>query len=57
MRTPKESAGVVEKTIREIRSSKKITSELITKTCLKYKINEAHIRRVMGFVIGGNHFD
>jgi len=49
MRTAKETAGIVEKTIKEIRKSKNINSKLIKKTCLKYDISESHIRRVAGW--------
>jgi len=49
MRTPKESATIIEKTITEIRSSGKITDKLISKTSKKYDINENHIRTVMGY--------
>jgi hypothetical protein len=49
MRTAKESAEIVEKTITEIRKAKNLTSELISKTCLKYDISESHIRRVAGW--------
>ena len=49
MRTAKESAIIVEKTITEIRKTKNITDELIKKTCLKYDISESHIRRVAGW--------
>jgi len=49
MRTPKESATIIEKTITEIRRSSKITDELIAQTSKKYDINENHIRTVMGY--------
>jgi len=45
-RTLKESAEIVEKTIKEIINSDKLTKELITATCLKYGVSEKHIRRV-----------
>ena len=49
MRTPKETARIVEKTITEIRSQRVITAQLIAETCLKYDISEKHIRAVAGF--------
>tara|TARA_R110002012_G_C11557132_1_gene603053 strand:+ start:165 stop:332 length:168 start_codon:yes stop_codon:yes gene_type:complete len=49
MRTPKETAEIVEKTITEIRNAKNLTDALISKTCLKYNISESHIRRVAGW--------
>ena len=49
MRTAKETAEIVEKTITEIRKAKNLTSELISKTCLKYDISESHIKRVAGW--------
>ena len=48
-RTPKESSIIVEKTIEEIDSYKKITNELITSICLKNNISESHIRTVAGW--------
>tara|TARA_R100001086_G_scaffold91296_1_gene45189 strand:- start:1799 stop:1966 length:168 start_codon:yes stop_codon:yes gene_type:complete len=49
MRTQKEISEIVEKTIKEIRKSKTITDNLISKTCLKYDINENHVRTVAGW--------
>ena len=66
-RTPKEMANVVYATITEILKAKRIAksslikgeridkewfSSLITDTCLKHDINESHIRRVGGWVVG-----
>ena len=49
MRTLKETSVIVERTISEIRKAKNLTGELISKTCLKYGINEGHIRLVAGW--------
>jgi hypothetical protein len=49
MRTSKETAEIVEKTIREIRKAKNLSYKLITKTCKKYDISEKHIRTVAGW--------
>ena len=49
MRTPRETAEIVEKTIIEIRNNNNITEELISRTCLKYNIRESHIRSVAGW--------
>jgi hypothetical protein len=49
MRTPKESAEIVELTITDIRSSKQINSDLIREVCAKHNISESHIRKVAEF--------
>ena len=49
MRKSREASEIVEKTIKEIKMSEKITDELIKKTCKKYAISEGHIRLVAGW--------
>lgn len=66
-RTPKQMADVVYATISEILKAKRIAksslikgeridkewfSTLITDTCTKHNINEGHIRKVGGWVVG-----
>ena len=48
MRTQKETAEIVEKTITEIRKSENISDKLIAQTCKKYNISESIIRKVSG---------
>jgi hypothetical protein len=48
MRSPKETAEAIEKTIREILDSKEITKERISKICKKNKVSELHIKTVAG---------
>jgi hypothetical protein len=49
MRTPKETAEIVEKTITEIRKAEKLSDKLIAETCNKHDISEKHIRTVAGW--------
>lgn len=50
-RTPKETALLVEQTIKEIRQNGRngITDDLVSSICAKNKINEKHIKTVGGF--------
>lgn len=48
MRTQKETSIIIEKAIKEILSKKVITDRLIVKTCLKHKINEYNVRKILG---------
>ena len=45
----RQTAQIIERTIKEIRSHDTITDDLIAEICAKNSINEAHIRRVAGF--------
>ena len=53
MRTPKQTAEIVEQTIAEIDEQRdnttRINDKLISDTCAKYQISEEHIRRVAGW--------
>ena len=53
MRTPKQTAEIVECTIAEIDEQRdnttRINDKLISDTCEKYQISEEHIRRVAGW--------
>jgi hypothetical protein len=48
MRSPKETAEAIEKTITEIFNSKEITKECISKICKKNNVSESHIKTVAG---------
>lgn len=49
-RTPKQTCNLVFKAITEILNNKQgVTNKLIKETCLKYDVNEKHIKTVMEF--------
>lgn len=49
MRTTKECANLIAKTIKEIRSNKVITKSLVKKTAKKYDISFTQVMRVGGW--------